>query len=227
MLLTTEQICDQYAWLYTDLPIPVGTWDHVIDVDGAYAAIKKVDDTDYVMFRGSTTFLDWIEDFANFAIPFNDSVLGGVHPGFRLGALAVKDKIDGLVGDKVIVIGHSLGAGHAALYTGYRLATQKSVDWLIMFGEPKAGCEILSRRLAAVGISSFKNLDLNGHDLVTDVPFTAPPLLNYQHPRNLINVSATPDPTDPWLLFKYHHFGLYCKAFGAHGPAASSLKGNQ
>jgi len=223
MFLTTEQICDQYAWLYTDLPTPVGCWDHIIDLDGCYTGIKKVDGIDYVMFRGSTTFIDWIEDFAHFALPFPDGVLGGVHPGFRLGVLAVKDKIDGLVGDKVVCVGHSLGAGHAQLYAGYRMASGRPVQRIVVFGSPRPGCTVLSNLLTPIPIDSYRNTDDNGVDLVTKVPFAAPPMINYVQTRNFIDVKAVPANNDSWLVFKYHHFALYCEAFKAHGTAAQSL----
>ena len=221
--LTTEQICDQYSWLYTSLSVPGSTWDHLINVDGAYAGIKRVGDTDYVMFRGSTTFIDWIEDFAHFALPYPDPVLGGVHPGFRLGVIAVKDQIDALVGDKVVCVGHSLGAGHAQLYAGYRLVGSKPVEQIVVFGSPRPGCSILSHLLAPVPLTSYRNTDDEGFDMVTKVPFSVPPMINYMQARGFTDVKSTPNPNDPWLVFKYHHFGLYCKALGSHGIASQSL----
>lgn len=222
-MLSTTEICDLYAWLYTSLPTPAGTWDHVIPTDGAYAAIKRIDGIDYVMFRGSTTFLDWIEDFDHFALPFPDTILGEVHSGFRSGVLFVKDKIDALVGDHVVVVGHSLGAGHADLYAGYRIAAKRPVDAVIMFGEPRAGGMKLASILMGVPIRSYRNGDAKGHDLVTDVPFKLPPLLNYMHAETLIDCCFPPPADDGWGVFRYHHFRLYCGAFGAMGTAALSL----
>lgn len=224
-MLGITQICDQYSWLYqTALTEPSGTWDHVLPVDGSYVAIKRVEDTDYVMFRGSTTFLDWIQDFDDFALPFHDSALGPVHPGARLGVLKVKDKIDALVGPKVVFVGHSLGAMHAALAAGYRVAGKKPVDALVMFGEPRPGGPVLAGLLAKTLVKSFRNADAHGFDLVTAVPRALAPLLPYQHVREpLIDVSMAPSQVDPWLAFRYHHFGLYCRAFGCAGPAALAL----
>jgi len=221
--LPISAIADQYAWLYTSLPAPDNTWDKIIPTDGAYVAVKNVAGTDYVMFRGSTTFLDWIEDFAAFAIPLETDALGGVHPGFYSGTIAVRTVLDRFLGPKVVLVGHSLGAGHAALYAGLRLAAGKPVDKLIMFGEPRAGGAKLASVLTPLAVESYRNADSNGHDLVTDVPVKIQPLLNYQHPRELIDVSHSPSVNDKWGLFRYHHMGHYARALGATGPAALSL----
>ncbi len=222
-MLSISEVCDLYAWLYTGLPVPASTFDHVIPVDGCYVAIKNVGGIDYVLFRGSVTVLDWIEDFTRVAQPFHDPQLGIVHPGFMLGVRAVQAKIDALVGNNVIVVGHSLGAGHAQLYAGYRAAAGKSVNRLLLFGSPRAGGPELSKVLAPVDIYSFCNGDQDGHDLVTDVPYSLGKLLPYCHPRELQKVTYSPPADDVWALFRYHHFGLYCRALHALGTAATSL----
>lgn len=226
-MITLAQICNQYAWLYTSLPTPAGTWDHVIPTDGCYVCIKNIDGTDYVMFRGSVTFLDWLQDFQADALPFPDPHLGWVHNGFRDGVLKNIGYINSLVGPRVVVVGHSLGAGHAALYAGYRAADRLPVDALVMFGEPRPGGPRLAAVLTNTHIESYVNGDGNGHDAVTDVPYDIEvPFIggiHYQHPKPLLGVSAAPSPDDHWGPFKYHHFGLYCRAVGASGPAALSL----
>jgi hypothetical protein len=224
-VLTVTAVCDQYAWLYTDLPVPDGTWDHVIPVDGSYCALKKIEGIWYVMWRGSTTFLDWIQDFDDCAIPYQDQILGDVHPGARDGVLAVKAQIDVIVGDEPVAsIGHSLGAMHAVIYAGYRVVEGKPVNWLLTFGEPRSGGPKLSAILALTKIDGFRNADQNGHDLVTDVARSLPPLLPYQHARDpLTDCHRSPNPLDLWMAFRYHHFRLYCASMGSAGPAVLSL----
>jgi pimeloyl-ACP methyl ester carboxylesterase len=223
-MLTDTAICDQYAWLYSNLQAPAGTWDHVIPVDGAYCAIKRVDGVDYVMFRGSLTFMDWYDDLEDFALPVHDAILGDVHPGFLVGVKLIKDLVDALVGDHVVVVGHSLGAGHAALYSGYRVAAGKSVDAIVMFGEPRAGGSRLSEILAKTTVRSYRNGDASGHDYVTDVPPSHPPELPYQHVRDpLTDVCFPPPGFDPWLAFRFHHFWLYARSRGCGGAAVMSL----
>lgn len=220
-MLSITAICDQYAWLYASLPIPAGTWDHLIPVDGAYAAIKRMEGTSYVMLRGSLTGIDWVLDFLNFAEPFNDPIIGEVHPGARFGVLEIQPVIDDLVGgDPVIFVGHSLGAMHAAQLAAYRAAAGKRVDGLIMFGEPKPGGTVLSKILEKTPSQSFRNADKNGHDAVTDVS----PFKPYQHVKDpLTDCWHSPRQDDLWGPFRYHHFGHYCRAFGCGGTAALSL----
>ena len=229
-MLTVTAILDQYAFLYAPA-VPGAAWDHLLPVDGAYAAIKRVAGTDYVMLRGSQTFLDWWQDFDDLAIPFNDPILGDVHPGARLGVQEIKDQIDALTGDHVVFVGHSLGAMHAALLAGYRVAAGKPVDGLVMFGEPRSGGPKLSQILAQTPVQSFRNARPANppgspvpHDVVTDVARNLPPDLPYQHVRDpLTDCYHEPRWDDPWLLLKWHHGGHYVRAFGCGGPAALSL----
>lgn len=220
-MLTTTAICNLYAWIYTHLPVPAGTWDHLLPVAGAYGAIKRVDGVSYVAMRGSFDGIDWVEDFFQLSIPINDPILGPVHPGARFGVLEIKPIIDDLVGDDpVVFVGHSLGAMHAALLAGYRAAAGKRVDGLVMFGEPKTGGPQLSSILAKTPVQSFRNADKDGHDRVTDYSILSP----YQHVRSpLTDCWHSPRANDLWLIFRYHHFGHYCRAFGCGSPQALSL----
>jgi pimeloyl-ACP methyl ester carboxylesterase len=219
-VLSITAICDFYSWLYSPLPTPPGTWDHLLPVDGAYAAIKRIDGVDYVMLRGSETAIDWVLDFLNFAVPYNDPEIGDIHPGARFGVNEIRPIIDDLVGDHVVFVGHSLGAMHAAQLAAYRVANGKPVDGLVMFGEPKPGGQKLADILAHVPVQSFRNAHQYGHDAVTDVcPF--PP---YRHVREpLTDCWRSPKPFDLWGNFSWHHFRLYAESFGAAGPAVLSL----
>jgi len=224
-MLSLADTMEQYAWLYqTKIPEPAGTWDHVIPTDGCYCAVKNVGGIQYVCFRGSVTFRDWLDDFDDFALPVDDPVLGHVHPGFRDGVLSVKPQLDALLSSNPVIVGHSLGAGHAAIYAGYCEARGLAVSQLLMFGEPRPGGPKLSGILAASAVTSYCNQDANGYDLVTAVPRALPPILNYQHVRDpLMACSAAPAPDDQWGPFRYHHYRLYAEALGADGPAIQAL----
>lgn len=223
-------ICDQYAWLYTSLPVPVGTWDHIIPVDGAYCAIKIVDGIAYVCWRGSTTEKDWLEDFQNFAIPVDDPTLGLVHPAVA-SVRAILPQIRQLIGKlPVVVVGHSLGAIHAGQAGALLIAEDVKVLWVLMFGEPRSSGPTLSKIYidAKVPTTSYRNATPGGgHDDVTDVPekiVIGPVDFPYQHVRDpLADCRSDPPALDEWGPFAWHHFCLYCRAFGCGGQAAISL----
>lgn len=225
MLLSVSEICNQYAWLYLE-PFRQDVWDYVFPVDGAFVCVKQVDDVSYVFFRGSTTFLDWIEDFQDAAIPYDDPDLGLVHPGARDGVLLVRPLLKDVVGEKSIICGHSLGALHAGIYAGYLTVEGCTPQSLILWGEPKAGGNQLHNIIQKSGatVYSYLNQDKDGHDLITDVPFDIPEIAPYRHvSSDFIPVSASPQPDDPWLLFRYHHFYLYGRALGADSPQIRAL----
>lgn len=226
-MLDISGVCNLYAYLYTNLIIPPGTFDHVVPVDGCYAAVAYREDADYVLFRGSVTLVDWAADFWQPQFPYHDAQLGPVHPGFLIGVNTVQSRIDALVGHDgrpVVVVGHSLGAGHAQIYAGRRLANKQPVDRLLLFGSPRAGMSELGGVLTGTKIWSYRNTDADGHDLITDVPLKLGPLLDYRHPVALTDISQPPPPDDRWGLFRYHHFALYCEALKASGAAATSLQ---
>lgn len=225
MIIT--DLCELYATLYTDLQVPAGTWTHVVPKDGAYCAVLATPLESVVAFRGSVTLTDWLEDFmVSLGAPqYEDPQLGPLHLGFAVGVRSVQNALDALVpmDRPLTVVGHSLGAGHALIYAARRRKAGLRVDAVTTFGSPRPGGAGVAEALAGVHQTSYRNSGPDGHDLVTDVPFAAPPILRYQHPAPLTDVSAVPSSNDPWLAFRYHHFGLYCRALGASGPVARSL----
>ncbi len=208
-MLNVADCCRLYRPIYDG----GGEWDHLFPIDGSYAAVKRVDGIDYVIFRGSTTPLDWLEDFS--ALMIDDHQLGPVHGGFRGGVLAVMYQIDHVIGPDVVVLGHSLGAAHAILYGGYLAARGRPAKQIVVWGEPRAGGPKLKSILASTPILSYRNGDAESHDPVTDVPIFIPVLEDYCHPRPLIDVCAPPPRDDSWGPVAWHHFELYCQACGA------------
>lgn len=216
-MLTDAQVAVLYARIYED-PQPSGYWAQVFPIDGGYAAVRDEGGVPYLCFRGSTTLLDWFEDFNALAAPFPDVTLGPVHNGFRAGLIGVKDRIDKYLGASAPwVVGHSLGAGHAMLYAGYRRAAQMPLRGVVCFGEPRPGMAKLAGILQPVATRSYRNMDAQGHDLVTDVPIKIGDIIPYKHPKDLINVTASPAPDDSWGLLKYHHMSLYVQALSKGG----------
>jgi hypothetical protein len=217
-MIADKQIVDAVAELYGPAP----QFDDILwpeANDGICAALRHVDDeTDLVIFRGSTTAQDWLRDFM--AIPglvYKHEALGAVHLGFIDGMDAAFGHFRPLLRRKVIVAGHSLGAGRGALFTGLLVADDPTRDvTAVLFGEPRSGCATLQKLVERMPYRSYRNAHGGRHDLVTDVP-TDPPFCRN---RPLIDVSAPPLPGDPWGPFSYHHIGLYQAALA---PAAQQV----
>lgn len=186
--------------------------------DGICWALKKLPGFDVVVLRGSVTAQDWIRDFRAIARPTR---VGHVHDGFYAGMEHMWSDLRPLLFNPCIITGHSLGAARAAV-----LAALMTVDGIkpfarVVFGEPKPGLLDLAEIIAAVPGRSYRNGDAVHHDLVTDVPFSFPPL-QYVHPTPVMPVCMRPEgPMFAQLgVFAWHHIQLYGAALASLSTAA-------
>lgn len=175
--------------------------------DGVCWALKKLPGFDVVVFRGSITLQDWINDFRALAIP---SRIGHVHVGFFAGMEHVWSELRPLVNQPVIVAGHSLGAARAAVVTGLMVADNAPPIARVAFGEPKPGLLDFADRIKHIPARAYRNGDARHHDLVCDVPLSFPPL-QYVHPTPIVPVCCKPEGDQFATLgaFAWHHIGLY------------------
>jgi len=115
----------------------------------------------------------------------------------------------------VTIAGHSLGAARATLFCGLLIAWGLIPMARVVFGEPRSGCDDLTNLLRVIPHNvSYRNADIHGHDLVTDVP-TSPP---FNRVTPLIDVYAPPPPNDSWGLLAYHHAYLYQNGLNSINP---------
>lgn len=175
--------------------------------DGCCWALKRLPGFDLIVFRGSITLADWIADFRALAVP---SRIGHVHVGFYSGMENVWKDLRPLLGQPVIVAGHSLGAARAGV-----MAALMTVDGVppvarVVFGEPKPGLLDFAGIIKDIPARSYRNGDGLHHDLVTDLPLSFPPL-EYMHPTPIVPVCCRPDVSEfeKMGVFAYHHFELY------------------
>jgi hypothetical protein len=195
-----------------------GTGDH-----GVCYGIKKIDGIDTITLRGSANFLDWRRDLDAWVDPFVHSGLGPVSDGFRQGMDTAWTEIQRHIGAMVAVEGHSLGAARASILCGLMILDGCLPLSRICFGEPAPGFKQLGTIIAPIKQSaSFRNADARNHDLITNVPYYIPPLLAYEHPTPLIDVTAVPPQGDEWGVFGWHHMPLYAQAAKSILPPGSA-----
>lgn len=191
-------------WLYMS---PMGA--------DCFFAVIRIDDLLFIVFRGSFDFKDWVHDILAWAtVPSLHPKWGPVHPGFYIGTdeswTIIKKFLKAT--DRVVFIGHSLGAAHAIIGAA-NMASELGVarpPSTIVWGEPKTGFAQFNGILRYVPGISYQNGDDQHHDLVTEVPFSFPPML-YAHRFSLTRVSARPhsDIESDIGPFAWHHFSLY------------------
>jgi hypothetical protein len=193
-------------------------WDH-IDLggdDGICWAVKKYDGYDVVVFRGSITAHDWLDDILVLPIGIigpQRTAMGTVHFGFYAGMEKIYQEAKPLLTQDVYVTGHSLGAARAAIFAGLMKLDNNPPKARIVFGEPKPGLIDFGKYLADVPARSYRNGNDKHHDVITDVPLLLPPL-QFVHPTPIVVVNAEPDASMfiQLGLFAYHHIDLYVKA---------------
>ncbi len=181
--------------------------------DGICWGLKRVDDVNVIVLRGSTTPEDWMRDFEAIANPYTHLALGPVHPGFLAGMEQAWTAMRPLIGAKVVVSGHSLGAARSAILTGLMLRDGFAPLARVVFGEPRPGFPQLAQRIAQVPARSYCNGNGRLFDIVTEVPIAIGPE-NYVHPCPLTYVCEPPGPewTQQWGIFAWHAMPLYLAA---------------
>lgn len=123
-----------------------------------------------------------------------------------------------------LVTGHSLGASRANVACARGVQAGNPPAGIIKFGEPNTGWGEFNRLLQQVPENcspSYRNMDADGHDLVTDVPEYIPPGFPYSSPWPRIDVTESPPPFDGVDLFRYHHAQLYRAALLKLNPIVS------
>lgn len=190
--------------------------------DGVCWAIKRLPGFDVVVFRGSVTTLDWVRDARALA---TRTRVGHVHIGFQAGMEHVWSDLRPLVNQPCIVTGHSLGAARATVLTALMVADGVPPALRVVFGEPKPGLIDLAEKVRGVPGRSYRNGDELHHDLVTDVPFSFPPL-QYVHPTKVIPVCCRPHEDEFFEngIFAWHHIELYETALMNHMALARQEK---
>lgn len=211
-MISDAEILQYIGVLYAYPSVAPVVWDHLdtgLDDDGVYWALKRLPTGERLLImRGSVTLLDFERDAE--ATVKDDVLLGPVHAGFVRGVYKAWTEAKAIIGTAPwIAAGHSLGAARACLIAGYGVVTYHPPVRCVRFGEPRPGMQRLADILAHVPGASYRTADADGHDIVTDVPFSLPPTFPYVHPSPLIDVVAHPAADDPWGPVRYHRWSCY------------------
>lgn len=214
MIPTDVDLVNLSARIYHDTSgfdyIDVGT------DDGVYFGLKKLDDYDVIVFRGSIAALDWWRDLR--AEPCETRNIGTVHSGFYAGMEKMWAEVKPMLTKPVVVTGHSLGAARADILCALMAADKCPPVYAAMFGEPRPGLPDFARVIKDVPRTVYRNTTSWGHDHVCDVPLRLFGKLDFVHPKIMTDVSAEPsgDLVQKYGLFSLHHIDLYVSAVAAH-----------
>jgi len=136
----------------------------------------------YIVFRGSSTGADWQ---TNFDIELVPCKFGQVHSGFRDDVRSVYFAIVNelprhiIKGRKLIITGHSQGAGDAICMAIEMLIDRREVEAVVTFGGPRVTDPDAAAYLDRINIV---HRFVNNNDLVTRI---APRVFGYKHCGNL------------------------------------------
>ena len=218
---TDAEIADLCAQIYEPNAVNIFDYFDAGADDGVCWGLVRRDGADVIVFRGSVTLRDWLRDLNDM---LTSTRVGHVHSGFYAGMERTWAEVQGLLRQGAIVAGHSLGAAHADILTGLMVADGVPPIARVVFGEPKPGLLDFAKIVERVPGRSYRNGDPEHHDLITDVPFSFPPL-QYVHPTPIIPVCCRPNDGlfSELGLFAWHGIDLYQKALAsllATAPAA-------
>lgn len=186
---------DSMAWLYRSNP----------DAN-VVMGIVRLGDFLVVACRGSYTGLDWLHDVLVHEIdPPGRPAIKRVHAGFYSGTPEAWDIVNLFNEDeKVIFIGHSLGAARAEILAEHMASTRGIFPHLVVtWGQPA-----VFKPSPMVGIPamvSYRNVVAGDQDDVT----WSTDIVGYRHRVPFVDVSAAPAARNKFDPFDLHHFALY------------------
>jgi pimeloyl-ACP methyl ester carboxylesterase len=162
--------------------------------------------THHVIFPGSMTDNDWSIDFS--FLKYDDPVIGPVHLGFNINMAEVYRLIAPVLGPRVKIQGHSLGAARAQNFAARLCADNKPPVDCVTWGTPRVGMAEFCKLIVSGNFPV--RMYANGIDPVCEVPVPLPDA-PFAHPGNQIRLHVPP-PLDHVLSpGAWHSMSLYAK----------------
>lgn len=205
-MISDADLVDTIAALYA----PDGRFQHVETTAGINWGLSRNYGAMLLVFRGSVTVQDWLRDLESEAsriVPGYPS-LGHVPYGFGAGLVAAYEAIKTALdqhdsGTALYIMGHSLGAAHAAEIVGMFELDGVRVEQLVLCGCPKPGMVPLETLLERVSCANYRN----GKDPVPVLPLPIKPLLEWRDAAPVTMLDEAPD--NPGEPMAWHHIRLY------------------
>lgn len=204
MEMTNLEIVQKIADAYT--PSLDSQWGVVFREEstfGIHACLKDMGETILLVFRGSITPEDWLDDAISETTVTKNRYpqLGEIPLGFGRGMVRFMGLVGPYLKMPLIVAGHSLGAARAAIFTGMAVSSGLQVNKLVMCGCPRPGKLDLKNELKDIQKINFRN----GNDFICNLP-TDPP---FEQMENFTLVRGGQDLFPG--LFMYHHIQFYVR----------------
>jgi hypothetical protein len=217
--LTPKQACELCLALYGFPDAPPVAWAAKGTCGPVYWGLARDyagSGSDAVVFRGSTTPLDFARDLLVTPTPFTHPSLGPIHAGFWQGMEGATQAIYPLLRQAptpIIATGHSLGGAHAALFAGIlasnSLPNHKTHVAKITFGEPRPALTLHLRLvLTDSGVEQLTYVNQGG--FIGDIVPALPP--GYRASTNTFDIlHASPHGIIRllWGPLAPHHLSFY------------------
>lgn len=183
------------------------------DVNG-FIGTSKADQSIYVIFRGSMTITNWLDDFETLMTNYPLCHQCLVHAGFYYSALSVKDDVVASVqylqkmypDYSVVVAGHSLGGALATLTAVNLITNDITKIRHFSFGSPRLANEAASSFISKLLPEIYRTTHYK--DIVPHNPFVHFGYVHvsgewYENENGLLNICMGPeDPrcADQWTF---------------------------
>lgn len=192
-------------------------WSWKTTLNGEPAGFVERPEGTVIIIPGTRDRNQWRLNFEALPETTDHPLFGKLHAGFYDGcegfaAAVAAQKPKG----PLYIIGHSRGAAQAPDIAALLSVRGIVVSRLVLFAPPRPGTITLSLFLAGVSKTLYRNTGPDGHDYVTDVPFSIPMLAPYCQVGPLTDVHAEPLPNDEWGCFRFHHMQLYAAALAGN-----------
>jgi len=183
----------------------------IIKVENLVYGIFYTKEYIVISFKGTSTIEDILTDITVIQVDDKYSIPGKIHKGFHDMILGnnicekIYNSINKLLVDNsknIYITGHSMGSSIATIMYAYLKVKIKNNLELITYGCPKVGNKEFSKTSDKTNTIRI----VNGNDIISKIPYSILCLLNYTHPKNILNIGKK---TTYFYSIEDHHILNY------------------